>query len=160
MIYYKIPSAQLKASVRYRQAFEMKKILSTDIKMKHFLFVWIFCIFAHTVISYKFLGILPTASKSHYYIGHNLLKGLAEEGHDVTVMSPFQEKNPIPNYKEVFLEHSWIESRRGKNMTLQLFDLKWTCCVNPNKSKYTFFASSQIWPRIISWITIICFSGT
>lgn len=76
-------------------------------------FISILCIFFHTVIAYKFLGVLPIPSKSHYYIGHNLLKGLAEEGHDVTVITPFKEKNPIPNYKEVFLEHSWIESRRG-----------------------------------------------
>lgn len=62
---------------------------------------------------YRFLGVLPIPSKSHYYIGHNLLKGLAEEGHDVTVISPFKEKKPIKNYKEVFLEHSWIESRKG-----------------------------------------------
>lgn len=42
------------------------------------------------------------------------MKALAEEGHDVTVISPFKEKHPIPNYKEVFLEHSWTESRKGK----------------------------------------------
>lgn len=77
-------------------------------------FVLIFYTLLHTVIAYKFLGVLPIPSKSHYYIGHNLLKGLAEEGHDVTVISPFKEKNPIPNYKEVFLEHSWIVSRQGK----------------------------------------------
>lgn len=82
--------------------------------MRLFSFVFMLCIFCQTVIAYKILGILPTASKSHYYIGHNLLKALAEEGHDVTVISPFKEKDLIPNYKEVFLEHSWIESRRGK----------------------------------------------
>ena len=79
-------------------------------------FLSILCTFVHTAIAYKFLGVLPIPSKSHYYIGHKLLKGLAEGGHDVTVISPFKEKNPIPNYKEVFLEHSWIEYRRGKTI--------------------------------------------
>lgn len=65
------------------------------------------------VHSYKILGILPIPSKSHYYVGHSLLKGLALEGHEVTVMSPFREKNPIPNYSEVFLENSWKNSREG-----------------------------------------------
>ncbi|XP_055304713.1 UDP-glucosyltransferase 2-like [Sitodiplosis mosellana] len=70
------------------------------------------CILYQNVSGYRFLGVLPVPSKSHYYIGHNLLKGLALEGHDVTVISPFKEKNPIKNYKEVFLEHSWVESRK------------------------------------------------
>lgn len=74
----------------------------------------IFCVFYHNVDSYKFLAILPVPSKSHYYIGQNLMKGLAEEGHEVTVISPFKEKTHIKNYKEVFLEHSWVESRKSE----------------------------------------------
>ena len=72
------------------------------------------CILYQNVSGYRFLGVLPIASKSHYYIGHNLLKGLALEGHEVTVISPFKEKKPIPNYNEVFLEHSWVLSRQSK----------------------------------------------
>lgn len=89
--------------------------------MKLLLFASILCIFCHTATAYKILGILPTASKSHYYIGHNLLKGLAEEGHDITVITPFKEKDPIPNYKEVFLENSWIRSRQGKQGNCEAF---------------------------------------
>lgn len=63
---------------------------------------------------YKIVGIFPAPSKSHYYIGHALMKGLAAQGHEVTVISPFQEKKPIKNYKEVFLEHSWDMSRQGQ----------------------------------------------
>lgn len=91
------------------------------LKMKLVTFMLMLCILFHTLFAYKFLGVLPIASKSHYYIGHNLLKGLAEEGHDVTVISPFKEKTSIPNYKEVFLEHSWIESRRGKARVVDKF---------------------------------------
>lgn len=82
--------------------------------MKVFQVLPLLCFLFQNVNSYRFLGILPVPSKSHYYIGHNLLKGLALEGHDVTVVSPFKEKTPIKNYKEVFLEHSWEESRRSK----------------------------------------------
>lgn len=81
-----------------------------------FLTLLLFFVYSN-VNSYKILGVFPTASKSHYYIGQNLLKGLAEEGHDVTVISPFREKNPIKNYKEVFLEHTWELSRKSKIFT-------------------------------------------
>lgn len=78
-------------------------------------FSLLFCyILYQNVNGYRFLGVLPVPSKSHYYIGHNLLKGLALEGHDVTVISPFKEKKPIKNYNEVFLEHSWVNSRESK----------------------------------------------
>lgn len=67
------------------------------------------------VNSYRILGIYPVPSKSHYYVGHALMKGLALEGHEVTVISPFRVKKPIPNYTEVFLENSWESSRQGKS---------------------------------------------
>lgn len=63
---------------------------------------------------YKFLAVLPVTSRSHYYIGHNLMKGLADEGHEVTVVSPFKQKTTIKNYNEVFLENSWEMSRKSK----------------------------------------------
>lgn len=76
------------------------------------LIIW--CISCETVESFRFLAILPVTSKSHYYIGHNLMKSLAEDGHDVTVISPFEANEPIKNYNEVFLEHSWEISRKSK----------------------------------------------
>lgn len=42
------------------------------------------------------------------------MKGLADEGNEVTVISPFKQNKPIKNYKEVFLEHSWEMSRKSK----------------------------------------------
>lgn len=55
------------------------------------------------VYSYKILGVFPTFAKSHYNVGKGLMKGLAAAGHDVTIVSPFKEKGPIKNYKEVVL---------------------------------------------------------
>lgn len=51
--------------------------------------------------SYKILGIFHTSSKSHYIAGSALMKGLAEKGHDVTVISPFPQKKPIKNFRDV-----------------------------------------------------------
>lgn len=61
----------------------------------------------YAVVSYRILGIFPTTSPSHYYVGRALMKGLAADGHEVTIVSPFKEKNPIPNYNEVYLEGTY-----------------------------------------------------
>lgn len=78
-----------------------------------FLPVILLCFLYQKVSSYRILAVLPAPSKSHTYIGQSLMKGLAENGHEVFVISPFKEKNPIENYTEVFLENSWIESRKS-----------------------------------------------
>lgn len=75
--------------------------------------VFLLCILYQNVNSYRILAVLPAPSKSHYYVGQSLMRGLAENGHDVPVISPFKEKNPMANYTEVFLENSWIESRKS-----------------------------------------------
>lgn len=51
--------------------------------------------------SFKILGIFHTFSKSHYIAGGALMNGLAAKGHDVTVISPFPQQNPIENYHDV-----------------------------------------------------------
>lgn len=51
--------------------------------------------------SYKILGIFHTHSKSHYIAGGALMKGLAEKGHDVTVISPFPQEKPLKNFRDV-----------------------------------------------------------
>lgn len=56
------------------------------------------------VQAYKILGVFPTFGKSHYNVGHGLFKGLADAGHEVTVVSAFKLKNPIKNYNEIYLD--------------------------------------------------------
>lgn len=51
--------------------------------------------------AYKFLGVFPTMARSHFFVGSSLMKGLAEKGHEVTVVSPFPSKKPIKNYRDV-----------------------------------------------------------
>lgn len=67
-----------------------------------------------SVNTYRILGVFPAPSKSHYYVGQALMQGLAEKGHEVTIISPFKEKSPIKNYNEVFLENSWEMSRKSE----------------------------------------------
>ncbi|CAD7081071.1 unnamed protein product [Hermetia illucens] len=40
-------------------------------------------------------------AKSHFIVGSALMKGLAEKGHDVSVISPFPLKKPLKNYRDI-----------------------------------------------------------
>lgn len=76
-------------------------------------FLLLTVLFASCVQSYKILGVFPFPSRSHYHVGHSLMKGLAEDGHEVTVVSAFIQNRPIENYKEILLEHSWNRFEKG-----------------------------------------------
>ncbi|XP_049817462.1 UDP-glycosyltransferase UGT5-like [Aethina tumida] len=54
------------------------------------------CLYTHGNAS-KILCVFNMASPSHYILGSAYAKALAEKGHDVTVVSPFEEKNPPKN---------------------------------------------------------------
>lgn len=54
-----------------------------------------------TAYSYKILGVFHTSAPSHYMIGGSLMKALAEKGHDVTVISPFPQKTPLKNFRDI-----------------------------------------------------------
>lgn len=53
--------------------------------------------------AFKILGVFPTAATSHFSIGSSLMKGLAEKGHDVTLIAAYKEQSHIPNYKTVLV---------------------------------------------------------
>lgn len=52
-------------------------------------------------ISLKILGIFAMPSHSHYIAGFTLMKKLADEGHEVTFINSFPQKEPIRNLKDV-----------------------------------------------------------
>lgn len=56
---------------------------------------------SNLVDSAKILSIFHTPSKSHWILGQNLLKNLANAGHEITVISPFPLKNPPKNYRDI-----------------------------------------------------------
>lgn len=71
------------------------------------------CSLLHIARSYKILGVTAIPTRSHHSVTHALMKGLADEGHHVTVISPFKLKKPIKNYKEIYLESNLELSLRG-----------------------------------------------
>lgn len=86
-------------------------------KMRNLLVIIFFALIAidsNGIDAYKILGIFHTGSPSHYYVGRALMKGLATDGHDVTIISPFKEKNPISNYNEVYLDGIYESFLNGK----------------------------------------------
>lgn len=56
---------------------------------------------ANPINGYKILGIFPTMSPSHYITGGALMKGLAANGHEVTVISTFPQKKPLQNFRDI-----------------------------------------------------------
>ena len=52
----------------------------------------------------RILAVIPTPSRSHYIWNRALILALAKKGHQVTVLSPDAEKEPVPNLKLMFLE--------------------------------------------------------
>lgn len=86
-------------------------------EMRNTIVIAFFALFAFEHIeveSYKILGIFPTVVPSHYYVGRALMKGLAADGNEVTIVSPFKEKNAIPNYNEIYLDGTYDLIVNGK----------------------------------------------
>ncbi|EDV54743.1 uncharacterized protein Dere_GG21135 [Drosophila erecta] len=48
----------------------------------------------------KVLGLFPHPGVSHFHFFHPIMKGLAEAGHDVSVVSHFPDKHPVAHYKD------------------------------------------------------------
>ncbi|XP_031634155.1 UDP-glucuronosyltransferase 2B15-like isoform X2 [Contarinia nasturtii] len=90
--------------------------------MKSITFTLVVCILFVPIRSYKILGVYPLPSKSHFYIGHALMEGLAKDGHDVTVISPFNVSHPHENYRHILLETSYelFQKKYAKNNFLDL----------------------------------------
>ncbi|XP_055326702.1 UDP-glucosyltransferase 2-like [Sitodiplosis mosellana] len=54
--------------------------------------------------SLKILGLFPHPTMSHFNFFHPILRGLADAGHDVTVVSHFPDKNAPKNYIDMPLK--------------------------------------------------------
>lgn len=79
-----------------------------------------FLVIQESVIGYRILGVFQPPSKSHYIVGHALMKGLADDGHDVTIISAYKQSKPINNYTEIYLEHSLDNAIKGM---ISIFDI-------------------------------------
>ncbi|XP_044754019.1 UDP-glucosyltransferase 2-like isoform X2 [Coccinella septempunctata] len=81
--------------------------------MKYLVFLSLFHDFSPQVECAKILGVFHMCGPSHYLAGSSLMRILSENGHDVTIVAAFSEKNPPPNYKQVVLT--------GQNEKLRAF---------------------------------------
>lgn len=52
----------------------------------------------------RILTVFPAVSKSHFAVGEALTVGLAEAGHDITMISPFAYESKLPNLEVVQLD--------------------------------------------------------
>lgn len=80
-------------------------------KMKLLVVILFLCASAH---GYKILGVFPFSSKSHYAIGEATMRALAEVGHDVTMVSVYEKKNPLPNFKEIIVTDAMEKMQMSK----------------------------------------------
>lgn len=64
----------------------------------------------------RILGLFPHPGASHFHFFHPVMRGLAEAGHDVTVVSHFPDHNPPKNYKDLQLT--------GLDVLINAIDLK------------------------------------
>ncbi|XP_050079134.1 UDP-glucosyltransferase 2-like [Anopheles maculipalpis] len=53
---------------------------------------------------YRILGLFPHPGLSHFKVFHPIMRGLANEGHHVTVVSYFPDDNPVPGYHDLRFE--------------------------------------------------------
>lgn len=76
-------------------------------------FTFILGLQCNVAFSYKILMAFTLPSPSHHIIGKGLMKGLIADGHEVTMISVFKEKNPIENFTEIYLD-GVVEQIAGK----------------------------------------------
>ncbi|CAG9835829.1 unnamed protein product [Diabrotica balteata] len=69
--------------------------------MKLFLLIFIFCSIQKFGLSYNILGVFAFCQYSHFSLGFQLLKSLADRGHNVTMISCFPQQKPIKNYVDI-----------------------------------------------------------
>lgn len=51
----------------------------------------------------RVLGLFPHPGSSHFQVFHPVMRSVAAAGHDVTVISYFPDKNPLPKYNDLRL---------------------------------------------------------
>nr|QIK00369.1 UDP-glycosyltransferase [Xylotrechus quadripes] len=89
-------------------------------------FIFMFCLLCTSGIdAARILGVFPMPAPSHYFLGSALMKGLAEAGHDVTMISPFPVKDPPKNgsWRDIILD-GMMEDMEEKFKKIDLFTMQ------------------------------------
>lgn len=63
----------------------------------------------------KILALTPMPTRSHYNLFARLVVELTENGHEVTIVSAFQQSKPVKNLKEVILPNLY-KDLMGKHL--------------------------------------------
>ena len=53
-------------------------------------------------------------STSHFSIGYSIIKSLHKVGHEVTVISPYPQKKPLENYRDISTKDILDKHEKGK----------------------------------------------
>ncbi|XP_030764394.1 UDP-glucuronosyltransferase 2B19-like isoform X4 [Sitophilus oryzae] len=75
--------------------------------------------------SARILGVFPMSAGSHYILDYKLMKGLADAGHDVIMLTPYKQENPPKtkgNYTEIILD-GFRESISAQHKNLDMFNM-------------------------------------
>ncbi|KAJ9601560.1 hypothetical protein L9F63_000303 [Diploptera punctata] len=73
----------------------------------------------------KILGLFPFPARSHLIVQKALMVELAKRGHQVTILTHFLEKEPVPNLTEIYLETDFkrLEGGDKGDVPKNLFDM-------------------------------------
>lgn len=89
-------------------------------------FLIIFIIFSSSLLTsnaktIEVLGVLPFDSRSHFVIGETIMKSLAEFFHNVTVISPYPQKEELHFFKDISIADGTSDFEFGKGFNLKNF---------------------------------------
>uniref|UniRef100_A0A1Y1NF76 UDP-glucuronosyltransferase n=1 Tax=Photinus pyralis TaxID=7054 RepID=A0A1Y1NF76_PHOPY len=88
--------------------------------MQTYFKAFLFILFIYKCNSARILGICHIPAHSHQQLGTALLTGLAEKGHEVTMVTPVAPKKSVKNLKIIQLKYPPLH----ENKQLNMFDMK------------------------------------
>lgn len=82
----------------------IRKHYKKTIKMSFYVFMLVFMCAILPNDGHRILGLFPHPGASHFHVFYPIMRGLAEAGHSVTVVSYFPTKYPHPRYTDILLD--------------------------------------------------------
>lgn len=82
-----------------------------------------FWFIVHVGESSKILGIFPSPGYSQFILAERLMTELANRGHELTVICPFQPKNPVKGYKTILVD-DMLEEFQCKSILILIQNFK------------------------------------
>lgn len=114
--------------------------------------VVVFALFVGFANSARILAVLPVFIKSHAIFTHSIVRELAVRGHDVTIITPFEDVDPPPNYKQILADKKtcWDEGK--------VLFFVFVCFLDNLTISYGFYIAMNV---ALSWnldiLTYLCF---